>query len=67
SSLSSDEASEIIKCLSDELANFGKFPQEIIHFTTSDIPLESYYEHTISRITDASKKCIQQHLLRTKD
>lgn len=67
SSLSSDEASEIIKCLSDELANFGKFPQEIIHFTTSDIPLESYYEHTISRITDSVEEVYPQHLLRTKD
>ena len=67
SSLSCDEASEIIKCLSAELPNFENFPQDIIHFTTSDIPLESYYEHTISRITDSVEEVYPQHLLRAKD
>lgn len=67
SDLEAKDASMIIDSLSKEITGFDAFPKEILKFVYSDIPLQSYYEHTITRITDSVETVFPKHLLKAKD
>jgi hypothetical protein len=67
SDLSAENLSSITESLGKEINNFDSFPKEILRFVYSDIPLQSYYEHTITRITDSVDVKFPKHLLKPKD
>ncbi|HDR2617437.1 TPA: DUF4297 domain-containing protein [Enterobacter asburiae] len=67
SELNSGDLSLITNNLNKEIDEFDSFPKEIIRFVYSDIPLQSYYEHTITRITDSVEVVFPKHLLKPKD
>ncbi|OMQ21294.1 DUF4297 domain-containing protein [Serratia oryzae] len=67
SELNSADLSSITNNLNKEIDEFDSFPKEIIRFIYSDIPLQSYYEHTITRITDSVEVVFPKHLLKPKD
>jgi len=64
--LNSDDFITITDALKNEVNNFGSFPQEILRFVCSDIPLQSYYEHTITKITDSVELIFPDHSLKPK-
>lgn len=67
SDLNVDDLVSITDALKKEVNDFKSFPKEILRFVYSDIPLQSYYEHTITRITDSVEVVFPKHLLRPKD
>jgi hypothetical protein len=67
SDLNSDDLMMITDSLKKEVNEFDSFPKEILRFVYSDIPLQSYYEHTITRITDSVEVVFPKHLLKPKD
>lgn len=67
SDLGLNDSSSIINSLKKEISEFDSFPKEILRFVCSDIPLQSYYEHTITRITDSVEVVFPKHLLKPKD
>ncbi|EPA9117140.1 DUF4297 domain-containing protein [Serratia ureilytica] len=67
SDLDADDSSSIVSALKNEVNDFDSFPKEILRFVCSDIPLQSYYEHTITRITDSVEVVFPKHLLKPKD
>ncbi|MDC9606371.1 DUF4297 domain-containing protein [Xenorhabdus griffiniae] len=67
SDLNSGDLTSITNHLNKEVDEFASFPKGIIRFVYSDIPLQSYYEHTITRITDSVEVVFPKHLLKPKD
>ena len=67
SDLDSGDFTTITDHQNKEVEEFSSFPKEIIRFVYSDIPLQSYYEHTITRITDSVEVVFPKHLLKPKD
>ncbi|HCT3873646.1 MULTISPECIES: DUF4297 domain-containing protein [Klebsiella] len=67
SDLNSADLALITNALEEEVNEFDSFPKEILRFVYSDIPLQSYYEHTITRITDSVEVIFPKHLLKPKD
>ncbi|HBE9117909.1 TPA: DUF4297 domain-containing protein [Citrobacter braakii] len=66
SDLNSDDFSTITEALKIEVNRFELFPKEILRFVCSDIPLQSYYEHTITKITDSVEVVFPNHSLKPK-
>lgn len=67
SDLKSGDFDSIINALKKEVDDFDSFPKEILRLVCSDIPLQSYYEHTITSITDSVEVVFPKHLLKPKD
>lgn len=67
SDLEDIDSNSITAALNSEISGFKSFPKEILRFVYSDIPLQSYYEHTITRITDSVEVVFPNHLLKPKD
>ncbi|MEI7267163.1 DUF4297 domain-containing protein [Pectobacterium versatile] len=67
SDLNSDDFNSITGALKNEVSDFESFPQDILKFVYSDIPLQSYYEHTITKITDSVEVVFPKFSLKPKD
>ncbi|MBZ3680822.1 DUF4297 domain-containing protein [Providencia rettgeri] len=67
SDLKSGDFDSITNALKKEVDDFDSFPKEILRLVCSDIPLQSYYEHTITSITDSVEVVFPKHLLKPKD